>query len=121
MTFDNRAVTSLDWGSYRVLRFAEHPEVVPIVVQQLHKPSTGAGEEVMGATAAAIANAFFDTTGVRMRQFPMMPTRVQDAVASPSEAKKICPPARGFRGAAKPARSNPRAPRKPACLGQRGT
>jgi hypothetical protein len=37
---------------------------------------TGAGEEVMGATVAAIANAFFDATGVRMRQYPMTPVRV---------------------------------------------
>ena len=37
--------------------------------------ATGAGEEVMGATAAAIANAFYDATGARMRQFPMTPER----------------------------------------------
>src|SRR5262249_37813141 len=58
--FDEHGVTSLDWNSYPVLRFAEHPEVTPVVVQRLDEPSTGAGEEVMGATAAAIANAFFD-------------------------------------------------------------
>jgi CO/xanthine dehydrogenase Mo-binding subunit len=56
---------------------AEHPEIVPVVVQRLEEPSTGAGEEVMGATAAAIANAFFDATGHRMRQFPMTPERVK--------------------------------------------
>jgi hypothetical protein len=37
-------------------------------VQRLEEPSTGAGEDVTGATAAAIANAFFDGTGVRLRQ-----------------------------------------------------
>jgi nicotinate dehydrogenase subunit B len=74
--FDENGVTSLDWVSYPILRFAEHPDVVPIVVQRLEEPSTGAGEEVMGATAAAIANAFFDATGVRLRQYPMTPERV---------------------------------------------
>src|SRR5580704_7977069 len=54
VTFDNTGVTSLDWNTYPVLRFAEHPEVVPIVVQRMDQPSTGAGEEVMGATAAAV-------------------------------------------------------------------
>jgi hypothetical protein len=29
------------------------------------------GEEVMGATTAAIANAFFDATGARLHQYPM--------------------------------------------------
>jgi CO/xanthine dehydrogenase Mo-binding subunit len=82
VTFDENGVTSLDWASYPILRFAEHPDVVPIVVQRLEEPSTGAGEEVMGATAAAIANAFFDATGVRLRQYPMTPARVKQALAA---------------------------------------
>jgi nicotinate dehydrogenase subunit B len=82
VTFDEHGVTSLDWASYPILRFAEHPDVVPIVVQRLDEPSTGAGEEVMGATAAAIANAFFDATGVRLRQYPMTPERVKHALAA---------------------------------------
>jgi nicotinate dehydrogenase subunit B len=53
-----------------------------VVVQRLDEPSTGAGEEVMGATAAAIANAFFDATGVRLRQYPMTPERVRGALAA---------------------------------------
>ena len=82
--FDKTGVTSLDWVSYPILRFAEHPDVVPIVVQRLDEPSTGAGEEVMGATAAALANAFFDATGVRLRQYPMTPERVRAAIAGRS-------------------------------------
>jgi CO/xanthine dehydrogenase Mo-binding subunit len=82
VTFDKTGVTSLDWNSYPVLRFAEHPEVVPIVVQRVDQPSSGAGEEVMGATAAAVANAFFDATGSRLRQYPMTPERVRTALAS---------------------------------------
>jgi CO/xanthine dehydrogenase Mo-binding subunit len=82
VTFDKSGVTSLDWVSYPVLRFAEHPQVTAVVVQRLDEPSTGAGEEVMGATAAAIANAFFDATGVRLRQYPMTPERVKAALAA---------------------------------------
>jgi nicotinate dehydrogenase subunit B len=82
VTFDKTGVTSLDWNSYPVLRFAEHPEVVPIVVQRMDQPSTGAGEEVMGATAAAVANAFFDATGSRLRQYPMTSERVRTALAN---------------------------------------
>ena len=79
--FSNSNVTSLDWVTYPVLRFAEHPEVTPVVVQRLDEPSTGAGEEVMGSTGAAIANAFFDATGVRLREYPMTPERVRAALA----------------------------------------
>ena len=79
--FDQTGVTSLDWASYPILRFAEHPDVVPVVVQRLDEPSTGA-EEVMGATVAALANAFFDASGLRLRQYPMMPERVRAAFAA---------------------------------------
>jgi nicotinate dehydrogenase subunit B len=82
VTFDSSNVTSLDWVSYPVLRFGEYPEVTPVVVQRLEEPSTGAGEEVMGATGSAIANAFFDATGVRIFQYPLTPPRVLAALAT---------------------------------------
>ena len=78
--FSNTGVTSLDWNSYPILRFEECPEVTPIVVQRLDQRSTGAGEEVMAAAAGAIANAFFDATGVRMREYPLTPRRVLAAL-----------------------------------------
>jgi nicotinate dehydrogenase subunit B len=62
-----------------------HLDVAPVVVQRREEPSTGAGgarEEVMGATAAAIANAFFDATGARLQQYPMTPPRVLAALAT---------------------------------------
>ena len=75
--FTQTNVTSLDWKTYPVLRFADHPNVTPIVVQRLNERSTGAGEEVMGAAVGAIANAFFDATGGRVREYPMTPDRVR--------------------------------------------
>jgi nicotinate dehydrogenase subunit B len=78
--FTKANVTSLDWKTYPVLRFADHPGVTPIVVQRLDERSTGAGEEVMGATVGAIANAFFDATGARLREYPMTPDRVRAAL-----------------------------------------
>jgi CO/xanthine dehydrogenase Mo-binding subunit len=80
ITFNQTNVTSLDWNTYPILRFEESPEVTPIVVQRLNERSSGAGEEVMAAAAAAIANAFFDATGVRMDQYPMTPSRVLAAL-----------------------------------------
>ncbi|MGE3704702.1 MAG: molybdopterin cofactor-binding domain-containing protein [Vicinamibacterales bacterium] len=80
VTFDEAGVTSLDWASYPILRFDESPEVVGICVQRTAERSTGAGEEVMAAAAAAIGNAFFDATGVRMRTFPFTPARVLAAI-----------------------------------------
>src|SRR6202041_3814553 len=80
VTFSKTNVTSLDWNSYPILRFEECPEVTPIVVQRADQKSTGAGEEVMAAAAGAIANAFFDATGVHMYEFPLTPNRVVAAL-----------------------------------------
>jgi nicotinate dehydrogenase subunit B len=75
VAFSATNVTSLDWESYPVLRFGEHPEVTPVVVRR-SDPPIGAGEEVLPAVGAAVANAFFDATGTRLTEYPMTPERV---------------------------------------------
>jgi nicotinate dehydrogenase subunit B len=80
VTFSTTNVTSLDWQSYPVLRFGEAPEVTAVVVKRQDVPSSGAGEEALAAGAAAIANAFFDATGVRMHAHPLTPARVLAAL-----------------------------------------
>ena len=49
------------------------------MVQRMDQQSSGGGEEVLGPAAAAIANALFDATGVRLREYPLTPNRVQAA------------------------------------------
>jgi len=80
VTFNTQHVTSLDWASYPILRFEQCPEVTPVIVQRLDEAPSGAGEEVMAAAAAAIANAFFDATGKRMTMYPFTPDRVKRAL-----------------------------------------
>jgi len=71
-------VTSTDFVSYPILRFRDTPQVTPIVIQWSSRPFTaGVGEPVAMAAAAAVANAFFDATGVRMRTAPFTPARVR--------------------------------------------
>jgi CO/xanthine dehydrogenase Mo-binding subunit len=77
VTFNSGRVTSLDWVSYPLLRFKDHPAVTNIVVQRTDLQSTGNGEPPTAAMAAAIANAFFDATGVRLHEAPMTPARVR--------------------------------------------
>ena len=81
ITFDDTGVTSLDWSTYPIIRFDRCPAVTPVIVQRLDQPSSGAGEEVMAAAAAAIANAFFDATGRRMTMYPFTRERVLAALA----------------------------------------
>jgi CO/xanthine dehydrogenase Mo-binding subunit len=80
--FTKSNVTSLDWVSYPILRFKDAPRVVPIVVQRRDLPSSGSGEPTTAAVPAAIANAFFDATGVRLREYPMTPARVRAALGA---------------------------------------
>jgi len=74
--FDRAAgsITSKDWRSYAVLKFGDAiPEIVTVLINNLNAPFTGAGETTITIVAAAIGNAIFDATGVRMRQIPFTP------------------------------------------------
>jgi nicotinate dehydrogenase subunit B len=77
VAFDNKGVTSLDWVSYPILRFKDHPGVTTVVVQRTDIQPTGSGEPPTAPVAAAIANAFFDATGVRITEAPMSAARVR--------------------------------------------
>ena len=75
--FNKKRVTSLDWVSYPILRFRDHPKVTNVIVQRTDQVPLGAGEPATTPMAAAIANAFFDATGVRIREYPMSPPVVR--------------------------------------------
>jgi CO/xanthine dehydrogenase Mo-binding subunit len=77
VTFTKTRVTSLDWVTYPILRFAEAPKVTNIVLQQTNQLPLGAGEPGITPIPAAVANAFFDATGVRLRSGPFTPARVR--------------------------------------------
>ena len=71
-------VTSIDWVSYPILRFKGHPNVTNVLV--LSGPISRRSAPVSRSRArstGAIANAFFDATGVRLHEAPMTPGRVR--------------------------------------------
>jgi nicotinate dehydrogenase subunit B len=78
--FDTRRVTSLDWSTYPIMRFKDAPKVTPIIVNRPEAAMGGAGDESIVNVGPAIANAFFDATGVRIRQTPLTPARVRAAL-----------------------------------------
>jgi CO/xanthine dehydrogenase Mo-binding subunit len=75
--FNSQRVTSLDWVTYPILRFKDAPKVTPIVITRPDTVMSGAGDYTNAHVPAAIANAFFDATGVRIRQHPMTPDVVR--------------------------------------------
>jgi nicotinate dehydrogenase subunit B len=80
--FDRERVTSLDWETYPILRFDEIPEIETVLLGRPGQPWLGAGEASQGPTAAAIANAVFDATGLRLRDLPFTPERLRAAARS---------------------------------------
>jgi nicotinate dehydrogenase subunit B len=75
--FDRSHVTSLDWRTYPVLTFADVPDIETVLVDQPDTESAGAGELSTIPVAAALGNAIFDATGVRLRQIPFTPERIK--------------------------------------------
>jgi len=81
IAFDRQRVTSLDWASYPILTFPEAPPIELDLIQRLAEPPLGAGEAASTPVPAALANAVFDATGVRLRTVPFRPDRVKAALA----------------------------------------
>jgi CO/xanthine dehydrogenase Mo-binding subunit len=68
--------------TYPILDITEAPESVDIVlIDHPEIEPTGAGEPATRPVAAAIANAVFDATGVRIRRAPFSPDKVKSALS----------------------------------------
>lgn len=78
--FDQTAVLSKDWASYPIITFAEIPMIDVVLIDRPGERYLGTGESAQGPTAAALANAIFDATGVRLRRVPFTPDRVKEAI-----------------------------------------
>ena len=81
--FDGEKVTSVDWRTHPTLTHMDAPERIDVVMvngdPNPGRPDLrpyGAGEPSHRPVPAAVANAVFDATGVRMRRLPLRPERV---------------------------------------------
>ena len=80
-TFDRSRVTSVDWASYPLLRFPAVPKLEIALIDRRDQPPLGAGEAASAPVPAALANAVFDATGVRLRSVPFTSERVKGLAA----------------------------------------
>jgi nicotinate dehydrogenase subunit B len=85
--FDTEKVMSVDWNSSPTLRHADAPEAIEVVLvngdsnpNRPDLPHYGAGEAACKPMIAAVANAIFDATGVRLRRVPLREARVLAAL-----------------------------------------
>ncbi len=87
VTFDANGVTSLDWNSYPILRFGDVPDLEIVLINRPDMAALGAGEPATIPLAAAIGNAIFDATGLRLRDGPFTPKRVLAGLDALSKSK----------------------------------
>ncbi len=91
--FDATKVKSVDWVSYPITAIKDTPKELDVVLVNTTGMDTGtfvspsgAGEPSTRGVAAAIANAIFDATGVRVRRCPMTPEVVLAALKAAGKA-----------------------------------
>ena len=77
--FANGGVVSSNFDNYPVMRMSEVPEIEVHIVKSTEKIG-GIGEVGVPAAAPAVANAFFNATGVRIRRIPLTPKTVMEAL-----------------------------------------
>ena len=87
VTFDTEKVTSVDWRTSPTLTHLDAPATIDVVLvngdPNPNRPDLqhyGAGEAAMKPLFAAVANAIYDATGVRLRRVPFRPERVVAAL-----------------------------------------
>jgi CO/xanthine dehydrogenase Mo-binding subunit len=85
--FDAEKVTSVDWSSHPSLRHSDTPESIEVILVngdpdpgRSDLPPYGAGEGGHKPMIAAVANAIYDATGVRLRRPPFRRERVLAAL-----------------------------------------
>ena len=76
VSFDRNSVTSREWGAYPIIKFPDIPKIDVLMLPRQDQPPLGVGESASVPSAAAIANAIFDATGVRFRELPFTPERI---------------------------------------------
>jgi CO/xanthine dehydrogenase Mo-binding subunit len=76
--FDAREVLTRDWAGYPILRFDQVPERLDVrLLDRPGQPFLGTGEAAQGPAAAALANAIFDASGLRLRDLPLDAARIR--------------------------------------------
>jgi nicotinate dehydrogenase subunit B len=76
VSFDRHSVTSREWGAYPIIKFPDVPKIDVLMLPRPDQPPLGVGESASVPSAAAIANAIYDATGVRFRELPFTPERI---------------------------------------------
>ncbi len=76
VSFSGPAIASREWGAYPIIQFPQVPDIDVLMLPRNDQPPLGVGKSATVPSAAAIANAIYDATGVRFREPPFTPERI---------------------------------------------
>jgi nicotinate dehydrogenase subunit B len=76
VSFGRGSVAAREWGAYPIIKFPDLPKIDVLMLPRQDQPPLGVGESASVPSAAAIANAIYDATGVRFREPPFTPERI---------------------------------------------
>ncbi|MGY3410720.1 mono/diheme cytochrome c family protein [Bradyrhizobium sp. GM5.1] len=93
VSFERGAVAAREWGAYPIIPFPDVPKIDVLLLPRPDQPPLGVGESASVPSAAAIANAIFDATGVRFREPPFTPERILNGLHSGGPATRQALPA----------------------------
>jgi CO/xanthine dehydrogenase Mo-binding subunit len=78
--FQGGRILDENFDTYQIPRFSWLPRIEVVLVDNPDLPAQGLGEPPVVSIGPALANAVFDATGARVRQLPMTPERVLEAL-----------------------------------------
>ncbi len=81
-------------GAYPIIKFPELPKIDVLMLPRQDQQPLGVGESASVPSAAAIANAIYDATGVRFRELPFTPERILKGLhgEEPTAPPALAPP-----------------------------
>jgi len=86
--FRDNQILDTNFDTYEIPRFSWVPEIETLLVENSELPPKGGGEPAIICMGGVLATAVFDATGAKLRQLPMTPDRVKEALKGASSAVK---------------------------------
>lgn len=80
MHFRNGEILDVNFDTYEIPKFSWMPKIETILIDNPDIPPQEGGEPAITPMGALVANGIFDATGVRLRELPMTPDRILEAL-----------------------------------------
>jgi nicotinate dehydrogenase subunit B len=80
--FKGGMILDRNFDTYELPRFSAVPKIETVILDLPNEPAHGGGEPAIICMGAVVANAIYDTIGVRLLQLPLSPERVRKALVA---------------------------------------